>query len=100
MEFDNSVAESFYSQFKIQDIEKDPKVIHSIERELPLEVLFYRNLWLEAKAALHMKLVSQTDTDKNKGYFLYLNPENLKFIFPFKSTIVFLHIFSLVHSKP
>ncbi|KAK6250869.1 hypothetical protein QQP08_011320 [Theobroma cacao] len=38
-----------------QVIEKDPKVIPSIEKEMPSEALFYRDLWLEAKAALNLK---------------------------------------------
>ncbi|XWS50211.1 hypothetical protein CRYUN_Cryun12cG0069500 [Craigia yunnanensis] len=39
---------------QIEVIEKDPKVIHSIENEMPPEALFYRKLWLEAKAALNL----------------------------------------------
>ncbi|XP_022722248.1 uncharacterized protein LOC111279537 isoform X2 [Durio zibethinus] len=50
-----------------QVIEKDPKVIHSIEHEMPPEVLFYRNLWLEAKAALYLM--------KYQGHALHMKSE-------------------------
>ncbi|XP_021296543.1 uncharacterized protein LOC110425808 isoform X2 [Herrania umbratica] len=38
-----------------QVIEKDPKVVYSIEKEMPPEALLYRDLWLEAKAAGSLK---------------------------------------------
>ncbi|XVF53219.1 hypothetical protein PTKIN_Ptkin05aG0082500 [Pterospermum kingtungense] len=37
-----------------QVLEKDPKLIHLVEHEMPPEALFYRKLWLEAKAALYL----------------------------------------------